>query len=108
VVDVADVQVDMLALYRPIEAADVAVLAVDVRDVYTDYTRPMCRVNVADVQADVLAVCRPIEAADVAVVTADVRDVYTDYTRPMYRVNVDVHRLQTWSTWPMCLLYIGP
>jgi len=33
----------------------VAVLAADVRDVYTDYTRPMCRVVVADVQADVQA-----------------------------------------------------
>jgi len=84
VVDVADV----LAVYRPIDAADVAVLAADVRDMYTDYTRPMCTVDVVDVQADVLAVCRPIEAADVAVVTADVRDEYTDYTRPMCRVDV--------------------
>jgi len=41
VVDVADV----LAVYRPIDAADEAVLAADVRDVYTDYTRPMCRVD---------------------------------------------------------------
>ena len=44
-VDVADV----LALYRPIDAADVAVLAADVRDVYTDYVRPMCRVDAVDV-----------------------------------------------------------
>ena len=62
-VDVADV----LAVCRPIDAADVAVLAADVHDVYTDYTRPMCRidvVDVADVQADVVSVC-------------------TYYTRPM-------------------------
>jgi len=45
VVDVADV----LAVYRPIDAADVAVLAADVRDVYTDYALPMCRVDVVDV-----------------------------------------------------------
>ena len=87
---------DVLAVCRPIEAADVAVVTADVRDVYTDYTRPMCRVDhrrrlqaidVVDV-ADVLAVYRSIDAADVAVLAADVRDVYTDYTRPMCRVDV--------------------
>jgi len=78
----------VLAVYRPIEAADVAVVTADVRNVYTDYTRPMCRVDVVDVQADVLAVYRPIEAADMAVVTADMRDVYAHYTRPMCRVDV--------------------
>jgi len=41
---VADVQADVFAVYRPIDAADVAVLAADVRDVYTDYTRPMCNI----------------------------------------------------------------
>jgi len=45
VVDVADV----LAVCRPIEAADVAVVTADVRDVYTDYARPMCRVDTVDV-----------------------------------------------------------
>ena len=69
-----------------------AIVTADVRNVYTDYTRPKCRVDVADVQADVLTVYRPIYAADVAVLAADVRDVNTDYTRPM---------------WPMCLPYAG-
>jgi len=39
----------MLAVYRHIDAADVDVLAADVRDVYTDYTRPMFRVDAVDV-----------------------------------------------------------
>ena len=75
----------MCLLY--IDAADVAVLAADVRDVYTDYTRPMCRVDVVDV----------------ADVQADVRDVYTDYTRPMCRVDVvdvaDVLAVYTGLPW---------
>ena len=45
----ADVQADVLAVYRPIDAADAAVVTDDVRDVHTDYTRPMCRVDVVDV-----------------------------------------------------------
>jgi len=54
----------------------VVVVTADVRDVYTDYTRPICRVDVVDVyrttdgvdvanvQAHVLAVYRPIDAAE--------------------------------------------
>jgi len=45
VVDVADV----LAVCRPIDAVDVAVLAANVRDVYTDYVRPMGSVVAVDV-----------------------------------------------------------
>ena len=37
---------DVLAVCRPIEAADVAVVTADVHDVYKDYAQPMCRVDV--------------------------------------------------------------
>jgi len=37
---------DVLAVCRPIEEADVAVVTADVHDVYKDYARPMCRVDV--------------------------------------------------------------